>query len=124
MILWNKDNGSPVIFNDHPPLNGMTRAEFIDALRLRLRGRVDKAYVFGSFNTPRFRPESDIDLILVCDCAEPFYERAERFSDLYDLYTPMDILVYRPEELQALLEEKTGFWKSVAETMIDVGLPA
>jgi predicted nucleotidyltransferase len=35
------------------------------SLRVRLRGRVDKAYVFGSFTTPRFRPESDIDLILV-----------------------------------------------------------
>lgn len=124
MILWNKENSSPVIFNDHPPLDGMTREEFLAALRERLKGRVDKAYLFGSFNTPHFRPESDIDLILVCDCPEPFYERASRFADLYDLYTPMDILVYRPEELQRLLQEKTGFWQSAADTMVDVAVPA
>jgi predicted nucleotidyltransferase len=124
MILWNKGNSSPVIFNDHPPLNGMTREEFMDALRMRLKGRVDKAYIFGSFSTPHFRPDSDIDLILVGECPEPFYERSSRFTDLYDLYTPMDILVYRPEELQRLLQEKTGFWQSVADTMVDVGVPA
>jgi len=62
-------------------------------------------------------------MILVGDCPEPFYERSTRFSDLHDLYTPLDILVYRPEERQHLLREKTGFWKSVAETMVDVGVP-
>lgn len=32
----------------------------------------------------------------------------------------MDILVYRPGELQDLLKEPRGFWKSVAETLVEV----
>jgi predicted nucleotidyltransferase len=124
MIIWNRDERNPVVFSDRPLLNGMSRETFLAELRKRLRGRVERAYTFGSFQTPRFRPDSDIDLILVCDCSEPFNDRAGRFSDLHELYTPMDILVYRPEELQSLLREKTGFWASVAETLVDVGVPA
>lgn len=75
-----------------------------------LRGRVDQAYLFGSFGTETFRAGSDIDLILVCETDLPFVERARPFLDFYGLFPRMDILVYTAEELEAQLRETVGFW--------------
>lgn len=99
-ILWPKTEGLP------PP-------DFEERLCFCLRGRVERAYIFGSFGTDAFRAGSDIDLILVCDTGFPFVERARQFTDLYALYPRMDILVYTAAELEAQLKETVGFWASV-----------
>jgi predicted nucleotidyltransferase len=104
-ILWPQTEGKL------PP------SDFEDRLCALLEGRVERAYLFGSYGTEAFRVGSDIDLILVCDTSLPFVERARRFMDLYTLYPRMDILVYTAEELEAQLAETVGFWASVKATL-------
>jgi len=91
--------------------------DFEARLCQRLAGRVESAYIFGSYGTPEFRPDSDVDLILVKQSERPFVERPREFNDLYDLFPRMDILVYEPEELEDLLKESVGFWASVRSTL-------
>lgn len=98
-------------------LNGMSRDEFLDILRKALDGRAESAYIFGSFWTDAFSSESDIDLIIIKNTTLRFMDRAQEFNDLYEIYCPMDILVYRPDEFETLIHEPRGFWKSVVESM-------
>lgn len=91
--------------------------DFTDQLCARLAGRVEAAYLFGSYGTTAYRSGSDIDLILVTKTDQPFVERPQLFSDLYDLFPNLDLLVYRPEELAKLLQERIGFWASVRATL-------
>lgn len=102
------------------PLKGKSRDAFFEALRLALTGRVVSAYAFGSVNTPLFADESDIDLILIKDTTTPFTKRAAEFDDLYELASPLDVLVYTPEEFSTLMTNDYGFWKSVKETLVRV----
>ena len=99
------------------PLLGRTPDEFIQQLREKLYGRVSEAYIFGSFGSDRFNEYSDIDIILVMETDKPFLERPLEFSDIMDMALSMDLLVYTPAELSRLLQEDTGFWKSVKETL-------
>lgn len=92
-------------------------ADLEERLCARLQGRVRDAYVFGSYGTARFGPESDMDLILVTETDLPFVERARTFNDLYEVFPRLDILVYRPTELERLLTETTGFWASVKSSL-------
>ncbi|MBC7795050.1 MAG: nucleotidyltransferase domain-containing protein, partial [Clostridia bacterium] len=54
------------------PLNGFSAPAFELELKRLLLGRVDAAYVFGSFGTPSFGAQSDIDLILITRTSESF----------------------------------------------------
>ena len=51
-------------------------ASFADALR----GRVDEAWVFGSFGTGDCLEDSDCDLLLVCGTDLPFWQRPQLFD--------------------------------------------
>lgn len=89
-------------------------------LRDRLKGRVGQAFVFGSLarGEGSFRPDSDVDLIVIKDVTSPFLQRADEFSDLYDLCPDLDLLVYTPQEFaQLTAEPRVGFWKSVVDEM-------
>lgn len=83
----------------------------------KLKGRVQEAYVFGSFALGKVKDTSDIDLILVCDTKTKFTERALAFTDLFEVYPSLDILVYTPNELAAQLRETSGFWSSVKSSL-------
>ena len=56
-------------------------AVLFEILIKALSGRVQAAYVFGSYATGRQRPGSDLDLVLVVDTNRPFLERAWDFFD-------------------------------------------
>jgi len=100
------------------PLAGKSANEFLELLVTALRGRVDQAWIFGSFGTPEFGPESDIDCILVVDTDKPFLERARDFFDIMDLVLAMDLLVYTPAEFERLTTNPSaGFWSSVASSL-------
>ncbi len=74
-------------------------------------------YLFGSYGTAAYRSGSYIGLILVTKTDQPFVERPQSFSDLYELFPNLDLLVYRPEELAKLLQERIGFWAPVRATL-------
>lgn len=100
------------------PLFGWTATAFKEELRLRLTGRAQSAYLFGSFDTEQFGPNSDVDLIVVTDTQQPFMERQRAFWDLLDLGPTIDLLVYTPEEFaQLTCDPSPGFWRSVVATM-------
>lgn len=99
------------------PLFGLSPAQFLEALKARLVSRVQEAYLFGSFGTAAFGPESDVDLILVKHTSKPFVERNIEFADLLELNPAMDVLVYTPEEFERLVSAPPcSFWRTVAET--------
>lgn len=106
---------------ERDPLSGLTREEYKELLKNKLKGRVVEAYIFGSFNTPDFNRFSDIDLLLVSDTAKPFVERGLDFSDIQDMVPATDILVYTPAEFRKIMsEEPAGFWKSVKGSMVRI----
>ena len=109
-IIWPRENKDAL-----PP-------DFEARLSERLVGRVQRAFLFGSYGTAAFRPGSDVDVILVTSTDLPFVERPRLFDDLYELYPRFDILVYTPEELEAQLAEPTGFWASVKASLRELPL--
>jgi predicted nucleotidyltransferase len=108
-IVWPRQQGNAV------------PKDFETSLARRLKGRVEAAYIFGSYGTPAFGPNSDVDLILVLATDLPFVERPSLVNDLYELSPRLDLLVYRPEEWERLQRETVGFWASVKTTLREVG---
>jgi uncharacterized protein len=112
-----KDN-PVIVWNTREPLHGRTPSEFEAEVRRVLAGRVEAAYVFGSYGTPEFGPDSDIDMMLVVDTALPFLDRAMEFGDLLDIVPSMDLLVYTQEEFERLTSDPSpGFWASVTASL-------
>lgn len=72
-----------------------------EALR---RTPAQAAYLFGSWSQGQADAFSDIDLLVVCDTGRPFFERWRDFEPLYELPGAIDLLIYRPEELEAMRE--------------------
>lgn len=71
--------------------------------------------LFGSRARGDYRQDSDIDLLVVTEDTRP---RALRASALYgalsDILIPMDILVYRPEEIEE--------WKNVPQAFVTTAI--
>lgn len=69
--------------------------------RIVVTARPEKVILFGSRARGDARMDSDIDLLVVANDPQP---RSLRASALYgilsDIPVPMDILVYRPEEIE------------------------
>jgi predicted nucleotidyltransferase len=107
-----------IVWNTRDPLCGRTPAEFEAELRRLLAGRVEAAYIFGSYGTPEFGRDSDVDMMLVLRTDKPFLDRALGFPELYDLAASLDLLVYTPEEFASLTEDPSpGFWTSAVTSM-------
>lgn len=107
-----------IVWNTRDPLGGLTPAQFEAELQTRLVGRVEAAYLFGSYATPKFDRDSDVDLILVVRTAKPFLDRSLDFTDIQDLVPSMDLLVYTPEEFAALTSDPSpGFWTSAVASL-------
>lgn len=74
-----------------------------------------RVILFGSRARGDHRQESDIDLLVVSEDMRP---RALRASALYgvlsDILIPMDILVYRPEEIEE--------WKNVPQAFVTTAI--
>jgi len=101
------------------PLQGMSAEKVIEKLKKCLKGTVDRAYYFGSFNTPSFNRHSDIDLMLIVNTDTPFADRPLQYLAVRDILPNIDILVYTPEEFEKLTSNPSpGFWKSAVESLV------
>jgi len=62
---------------------------------------VDKAIVFGSLSRGAGSRKSDVDLLIVVETGERFFDRYERFEEIYASLKRrcVDLLIYTPEEL-------------------------
>ncbi len=87
--------------------------QVISELREKIKGRVDKAYLFGSFANKTHRADSDIDIILIMETTTSFTSRSQQFVDLFDTYPKLDILVYTQREFDSILTQEIGFGKNI-----------
>jgi predicted nucleotidyltransferase len=70
----------------------------------------EKVILFGSRARGTARPESDIDLLVIARSTQPRHRRAAPlYGALSDILTPMDIVVYSPEEVQEWSEVRQAF---------------
>jgi predicted nucleotidyltransferase len=67
---------------------------------------VRRAILFGSLARGDVGGHSDLDLILIVDSGEPFLERGARFYRALAPAVGMDILVYTPQELEAMRDRR------------------
>lgn len=86
-------------------LRGLDREQLIADLANALRGRVESAFLFGSYAKGDYRPDSDIDLILVVTTNDNFVLRPLKFNDLLGVFPRIDMFVYTPKEFQSALQQ-------------------
>jgi predicted nucleotidyltransferase len=80
-------------------LNETVIAEVVS--RLIAAVNPDKIILFGSRARGNFRPDSDLDLLLIGASPEPAHVREIRANDaLRGLRIPKDVLWYTPEEVR------------------------
>ena len=107
-----------IIWNTRDPLYGKTPAAFEEEVKSILRGRVEAAYIFGSYGTPDFGRDSDVDMMLVVSTETKFLDRALEYPELFSLVPDLDLLVYTPEEFERLTGEPSpGFWTSAVASL-------
>jgi len=63
---------------------------------------VRRAILFGSLARGDVGGQSDLDLIVIADTREPFPERCRRFYEALEPRVGLDILVYTPDEFEAM----------------------
>jgi predicted nucleotidyltransferase len=77
----------------------------------------EKIILFGSYALGNANENSDLDLLLIKDTAEPPINRAEGIHKvLRDLFLPMDILVYTPSEISKDQDRKFTFIHDILKT--------
>ena len=81
------------------------------AVALRKRYRLKAIYLFGSCAKGALHEGSDIDLVIVGDFKERFFDRIGNVMDLTDL--PIDPLVYTPEEFALMLKNGNPLMEEV-----------
>jgi predicted nucleotidyltransferase len=109
---------SILVLNTRDPLGGLSPAQFEEEARRLLGGRALAAYFFGSYGSPGFGRDSDVDMIVVARTDRTFVERALEYPELFDLVPDLDLLVYTPEEFAALTTEPSaGFWTSATASL-------
>jgi predicted nucleotidyltransferase len=103
-------------------IKDFTLDEIISFLRgaLSKRENVREAFLFGSLAKKQEGYWSDVDILIVAEVDAPFVERPRQFFDLLDLGVPVDILVYTPQEFEALKNSQSGFWRSFAEKNVRI----
>jgi len=67
---------------------------------------VEKAILFGSISRRTGSRKSDIDLLIVVETGERFFDRYERFEEVYAKLKgrSVDMLIYTPTELMRIAQ--------------------
>lgn len=75
----------------------------------------EQIMLFGSAATGAWRPDSDLDLLVIAHSELPRHRRSAALRLLFDPYPcPMDILVYTPEEVSQ--------WRDVTNHVVSEAL--
>ncbi len=77
---------------------------------------VTEVYLYGSFAKGEIHEGSDIDLIIVGDFKERFFDRIGKVLDLTEL--PIEPLVYTNEEFEDLKNSQNPFITEVLKTAV------
>ena len=65
--------------------------------------------LFGSVARGEADADSDLDVLVIKDTADPFVRRLEAMAELCPFDVHADILVYTPDELRRMVEEGNPF---------------
>lgn len=84
--------------------------------RLKRDLPVEEVYLYGSFARGEVHEGSDIDLLIIGDFKERFFDRIGRILDLTDL--PIEPLVYTKKEFEELKRSGNPFITEVMKTAI------
>jgi predicted nucleotidyltransferase len=69
----------------------------------------EKIILFGSAALGDADEYSDIDLIVIKDTDKPFLQRLAEAASFISPYISVDLLVYTPKEIEAMIEEENPF---------------
>ncbi|TLY38453.1 MAG: nucleotidyltransferase domain-containing protein [Nitrospirae bacterium] len=69
----------------------------------------DKLIVFGSAAQGEIHAWSDLDLVVIKQTDKPLLERIEEVFRLVRPKVGLDVLVYTPEEMESLVDERRAF---------------
>lgn len=86
------------------------------ARKLKRELLVREVYLFGSFAKGEVHEGSDIDILVVGDFKERFFDRIGRILELTDL--PIEPLVYTTEEFERLKNSQNPFITEILKTAI------
>jgi predicted nucleotidyltransferase len=75
----------------------------------------EKIILFGSHAYGQPTPDSDLDLLVVMQYEESYFQQAMKIRRRLGLVTPMDILVRTQEELQYRLDIGDRFMQEIVE---------
>jgi predicted nucleotidyltransferase len=79
---------------------------------------VKEVYLYGSFAKGEIHEGSDIDLLIIGDFKERFFDRIGKILDLTDL--PIEPLVYTVEEFEELKNSGNPFITDVLKTAVRI----
>ena len=105
---------SPVVIWRQAPR--WEREKLIAELRAALLGRVEEAWLFGSYAAGTAHADSDVDLIVVCATSRAWPDRAEDFADLFARFGSVDLLVYTPAEWEKLRAAPSSLLRHASQT--------
>lgn len=88
----------------------------VEMLVNKLRGRVEKISIFGSYSRGKADLFTDLDIILVMKTDKPFLERMKEIYSLLALPVDADILCYTPQEYNRM--RGRGFFKAMEEVVL------
>ena len=71
--------------------------------------RCKRAILFGSLASKDVHEASDIDLIIIQETSAPFWRRMREMRRRLDPHVAADLLVYTPDEFEALCKERPFF---------------
>lgn len=75
----------------------------------------EKIILFGSHAYGKPTPESDVDLLIVMDYEGYPIEQTLKIDTELDIVTPVDLLVYTPQEVKERLKDRDMFMVQIFE---------
>lgn len=104
----------PIRARGFPEVDAQTFGELVQRLVRALHP--EKIVLFGSYARGNATPDSDVDLLIVMETADPPVERYLAVSRLLRPRPfPVDILVKTPEEIRRALAEGDFFIREIME---------
>lgn len=93
-----------------------SRRQTTESLRKLLQGRCVSAFIFGSMARNEHTARSDLDLCVIANTSRKFVERFRDFQDIVRLFSPIDLVIYTPQEVSELQQRPTYFWLEISKS--------
>ena len=86
--------------------------DFVNQIKVQLP--VTTVYLYGSLLNGQINEGSDIDLLIIGNFTEPFFERIFMVMKLTNL--PIEPIVYTPDEFNKMKDQKNPFILEILKT--------